>query len=76
MNFDYLAYNTLGHSCYLVYNIGLFMVPSIINEYHKRNPFVGLPVEANDLVFPINAVISCAAAALQCCFLEVTLFNF
>lgn len=71
MHFDYLAFNTVGHTCYMIYNLGLFTVPSIDEEYHRRHPFGANPVEFNDLFFPIHAVVLCITGIIQCCVYEV-----
>ena len=56
MHLDYLAFNTVGHVFYLIYNYGLFAVPAIEAEYYSRHPFESNPIEVNDLFFSIHAI--------------------
>ena len=56
MHLDYLAFNTVGHVFYLIYNYGLFAVTVIEGEYYTRHPFESNPIEVNDLFFSIHAV--------------------
>lgn len=72
MHFDFLTFNTLGFTCYLIYNIGLYSIPTIEEEYHKRHPFGANPVEFNDLFFPLHAVVLCITGIFQCCLYQVT----
>ena len=56
MHLDYLAFNTVGHVFYLIYNYGLFAIPVIEGEYYTRHPFESNPIEVNDIFFSIHAV--------------------
>ena len=71
LHFDYLAFNTLGHTCYMIYNLGLFAIPSIVDEFERRHPLSLNPVEFNDLFFPIHGVALCLVGILQCFIYEV-----
>ena len=71
LHFDYLAFNTIGHTCYMLYNVGLFAIPAVVNEFERRHPLSITPVEINDLFFPIHGVILCLVGIGQCCFYEV-----
>ena len=55
----------------MIYNIGLFAIPSIIDEFERRHPLSLNPVEINDLFFPIHGVILCLVGIVQCCLYEV-----
>jgi len=66
MHFDYLAFNMVGHTCYMVYNVGLYSVTSVKEEYQRRHPFGANPIAINDIFFPVHAVILCLIAIVQC----------
>jgi len=66
LNFDYLWLNLLGHSCYNLFNIGLFWIPIIQHQYFEKYPkgFV-IPVQINDLAFSMHAVFATFVTVLQ-----------
>ena len=70
--FDTLALNTVGHTCYMVYNVGLYSVPSVKEEYHRRHPFGINPVKINDIFFPLQTLVTLSIAIYQCCSYEVS----
>lgn len=55
----------------MIYNVGLFAIPSIVDEFERRNPLSLSPVEFNDLFFPIHGVALCLVGIFQCCIYEV-----
>lgn len=59
LNFDFLALNLTGFIAYSVFNIGLFWIPYIKEEFLKRNPNGINPVNANDVFFSLHAVLLC-----------------
>ncbi|XP_028301032.1 cystinosin [Gouania willdenowi] len=59
LNFDFLALNITGFVAYSVFNIGLFWVPSIKEEFLSKNPDGINPVSANDVFFSLHAVLLC-----------------
>uniref|UniRef100_A0A8D3CGU0 Cystinosin n=2 Tax=Scophthalmus maximus TaxID=52904 RepID=A0A8D3CGU0_SCOMX len=59
LNFDFLALNLTGFIAYSVFNIGLFWVPYIKEEFLEKNPNGINPVEANDVFFSLHAVLLC-----------------
>ncbi|XP_039985308.1 cystinosin isoform X3 [Xiphias gladius] len=59
LNFDFLALNLTGFIAYSVFNIGLFWVPFIKEEFLKRNSNGINPVNANDVFFSLHAVLLC-----------------
>ncbi|XP_077439912.1 cystinosin isoform X2 [Vanacampus margaritifer] len=59
LNFDFLALNLTGFLAYSVFNIGLFWVPAIKEEYLQRNPNGINPVKANDVFFSLHAFLLC-----------------
>jgi LCT (Lysosomal Cystine Transporter) family transporter len=70
LNFDFLAYNLLGFSVYSAYNIGLYWVGPVRQEYFNRHPGQLIPVQLNDVIFSIHATIITTFTIGQCFFLE------
>ncbi|KAF6728676.1 Cystinosin [Oryzias melastigma] len=65
LNFDFLALNLTGFIAYSVFNIGLFWVPYVQEEFLKTNPNGINPVNANDVFFSIHAFLLCAVYVCQ-----------
>ncbi|KAM8888187.1 cystinosin isoform 1-T1 [Synchiropus picturatus] len=65
LNFDFLALNLTGFIAYSVFNIGLFWVKFIQEEYLKKNPNGINPVSANDVFFSLHAVLLCLIYIIQ-----------
>lgn len=65
LNFDYVYLNIVGHSVYGAFNVGLFWVKTIQDEYKTEHPYGVIPVQANDVFFSIHAVIACAVVLTQ-----------
>ncbi|XP_018557367.1 cystinosin [Lates calcarifer] len=59
LNFDFLALNLTGFIAYSVFNIGLFWVPYIKEEFLRKYPNGINPVNANDVFFSLHAVLLC-----------------
>ncbi|XP_071759601.1 cystinosin [Centroberyx gerrardi] len=70
LNFDFLALNLTGFIAYSVFNIGLFWVPYIKEEFLKRNPNGVNPVNANDVFFSLHAVLLCLVYICQAAIYE------
>jgi len=70
LNFDFLSLNIVGFSLYGCYNVALFWISSIQEDYHSRHPRGVIPVQANDVFFPIHAVFACAVTIVQCIIYE------
>jgi len=66
LNFDFLALNIVGFTLYGLYNIGLFWIRPIQDEYLSRHARGVIPVLANDVFFPIHAVFACTVTIVQC----------
>ncbi|XP_071343457.1 cystinosin [Trachinotus anak] len=65
LNFDFVALNLTGFIAYSVFNIGLFWVPYIKEEFLNRNPNGINPVDANDVFFSLHAVLLCLVYIIQ-----------
>uniref|UniRef100_A0A673X5L0 Cystinosin, lysosomal cystine transporter n=2 Tax=Salmo trutta TaxID=8032 RepID=A0A673X5L0_SALTR len=70
LNFDYLALNLTGFIAYSVFNVGLFWVPYIKEEFVKKNPNGVNPVDANDVFFSLHAVVLTLVYICQCAIYE------
>ncbi|KAI5626684.1 cystinosin precursor, partial [Silurus asotus] len=66
LNFDFLALNLTGFIAYSVFNIGLYWIPYIQEEFLKGNPNGVNPVEANDVFFSLHAVVLTLIYICQC----------
>lgn len=66
LNFDFLSLNVIGFTVYGFFNVGLFWIPSIQDEYFKLHPQGVNPVQANDVFFTIHAVLACILTISQC----------
>ncbi|XP_062251767.1 cystinosin isoform X2 [Platichthys flesus] len=70
LNFDFLALNLTGFIAYSVFNIGLFWVPYIKEEFLMRNLNGINPVNANDVFFSLHAVFLCLVYISQAALYE------
>lgn len=59
LNLDFLALNLTGFIAYSVFNIALFWVEDIKEEFLKSNPNGVNPVTASDVFFSLHAVLLC-----------------
>lgn len=58
--------NVLGFACYTQFNLSLFLSPLVRQEYMQRFGTTDIPVELNDVVFGIHALIMSSVLAVQC----------
>lgn len=65
LNFDFLALNLTGFIAYSVFNVGLFWVPYVKEEFLKKSPDGINPVNANDVFFSLHAVLLCLIYVIQ-----------
>ncbi|XP_039301264.1 cystinosin homolog, partial [Nilaparvata lugens] len=65
LNFDFMALNLLGFTLYAVFNFGLYFVPEIEKEYFERHPTGTNPVQMNDIVFAVHALLQ-RYSIIQC----------
>lgn len=66
LHFDFLSLNTIGFFLYSVFNICLYWIPYIENEYFKRHPYGVNPVQLNDVIFSMHAFVACCIQVFQC----------
>jgi len=65
LNFDFVCLNLMGFTCYSIFNIGLFFLPVIQQEYREKTPLSNIPVESNDVFFALHAVTLTAVVIIQ-----------
>lgn len=70
LNFDFLALNLTGFIAYSVFNIGLFWIPYIKEEFIKSDPNGVNPVDANDVFFSVHALALTLVYICQCVLYE------
>jgi hypothetical protein len=58
--------NVLGFACYTQFNLSLFLSPVVKQEYRLRFGTPDIPVELNDVVFGLHALVMSCVLALQC----------
>lgn len=58
--------NVLGFACYTQFNLSLFLSPVVRGEYMQRFGTTDVPVELNDVVFGLHALIMSLVLAIQC----------
>ncbi|KAK9885592.1 hypothetical protein WA026_012350 [Henosepilachna vigintioctopunctata] len=66
LNFDFLALNLIGFSLYSIFNIGLYFIDEIEEEYFARYPRGLNPVQLNDVFFAVHAAIATVVTIVQC----------
>ncbi|XP_072018726.1 cystinosin-like [Amphiura filiformis] len=72
LNFDFLGYNITGFLAYACFNIGLYWIEPVWEEYQKLHPYGVNPVLLNDVFFSIHAVILCTITILQALIYDVS----
>lgn len=70
LNFDFIVLNLTGFVAYSVFNVGLFWVPYIQEEFLKKDPNGVIPVDANDVFFSLHAVVLTLIYICQCVIYE------
>lgn len=66
LNFDFLSLNMVGFILYGVFNIGLYSIPEIKEEYSRLHPRGLNPVHLNDVFFAVHATIATLITIVQC----------
>ncbi|XP_063305389.1 cystinosin [Pelobates fuscus] len=70
LSFDFLALNLTGFIAYSVFNVGLFWIPYIREEFLQIYPSGVIPVDSNDVFFSLHAVLLTLITIVQCCIYE------
>ncbi|KAM9035951.1 cystinosin [Sarcophilus harrisii] len=66
LSFDFIALNLTGFIAYAVFNIGLFWVPYIKEQFLHQYPAGVNPVDSNDVFFSLHAVALTLVVIGQC----------
>jgi len=66
LNFDFLCYNITGFLAYGFFNVGMYWVPGVQNEYFDNHPRGINPVQLNDVIFTLHAVLVTVFTIFQC----------
>ncbi|XP_043439329.1 cystinosin isoform X1 [Prionailurus bengalensis] len=66
LSFDFVALNLTGFVAYSVFNIGLFWVPYIKEQFFLKYPNGVNPVDSNDVFFSLHAVALTLVIMVQC----------
>ncbi|KAJ4439689.1 hypothetical protein ANN_07817 [Periplaneta americana] len=75
LNFDFLSLNIVGFILYSLFNCGLFWIKDVEDEYFSRYPRGLNPVQVNDIVFSLHAVIATLFTIIQCFIYEVNQYT-
>ncbi|XP_059151677.1 cystinosin-like [Physella acuta] len=70
LSFDFVLFNVTGFIAYSCFNVGLYWIPSIKEEYFKDNEDGVSPVQINDVIFALHALAVSLFIALQCVIYE------
>ncbi|XP_056662922.1 cystinosin isoform X2 [Monodelphis domestica] len=66
LSFDFIALNLTGFMAYAVFNVGLFWVPYIKEQFLQEYPSGVNPVDSNDVFFSLHALVLTLVVILQC----------
>ncbi|XP_062815704.1 LOW QUALITY PROTEIN: cystinosin [Anolis carolinensis] len=70
LSFDFIALNLTGFIAYSVFNVGLFWIRPVKEQFLSRYPNGVNPVDANDVFFSLHAVAVTLLTILQCLLYE------
>ena len=65
LSIDFQMLNFLGFMCYSAYNLALFCIPAVQQEYRHAYS-ANIPVGLEDVVFAVHAAAITAATLVQC----------
>ncbi|GFN95207.1 cystinosin [Plakobranchus ocellatus] len=66
LNFDFLCYNITGFLAYGFFNVGMYWVKEVSDEYFRHHPRGINPVQLNDVIFTLHAVLITSITIFQC----------
>ncbi|KAH1178946.1 cystinosin [Mauremys mutica] len=70
LSFDYVALNLTGFIAYSVFNVGLFWIAYVKEQFLRQYPNGVNPVDSNDVFFSLHAVALTLFLIFQCCIYE------
>ena len=65
LSFDFVLLNFVGFACYSAYNVGLFWVPAIKQQYADAHDGNDSSVRSSDVFFSLQAVVACSIGLVQ-----------
>ncbi|KAK3794613.1 hypothetical protein RRG08_003759 [Elysia crispata] len=66
LNFDFLCYNITGFLAYGFFNVGMYWVNEVKEEYFSHHQRGINPVQLNDVIFTLHAVFITFITIIQC----------
>ncbi|GJQ70983.1 hypothetical protein Trydic_g897 [Trypoxylus dichotomus] len=66
LNLDYVVVNITGYATYALFNLGLYYIPAIREQYAERYPFSIMSVLPNDIFFGLHGLVLTLYIGLQC----------
>ncbi|KAF2879598.1 hypothetical protein ILUMI_26572, partial [Ignelater luminosus] len=66
LNFDYLALNIVGFTLYSLFNLGLYFIPEVEDEYFQKYPGGLNPIQENDVFNTLHATLATSLLIAQC----------
>ncbi|XP_075247540.1 cystinosin homolog [Convolutriloba macropyga] len=66
LNFDFLSFNMLGYIVYSIFNVGLYWIPKVQDEYRDEHPGQLIPVKLNDVFFSLHGGLLTAITIGTC----------
>ncbi|XP_046550260.1 cystinosin-like [Haliotis rubra] len=66
LNFDFLSYNITGFLAYGFFNVGMFWIPLVQQQYFHQHARGVNPVQLNDVIFTLHAVFVTVVTIGQC----------
>ncbi|XP_006761551.2 PREDICTED: cystinosin isoform X1 [Myotis davidii] len=70
LSFDFVTLNLTGFVAYSVFNVGLFWIPHIKEQFFLKYPNGVNPVAINDIFFSLHAVALTLVVLVQCLLYE------
>uniref|UniRef100_A0A0B6ZNS1 Cystinosin homolog n=1 Tax=Arion vulgaris TaxID=1028688 RepID=A0A0B6ZNS1_9EUPU len=70
LSFDFVVFNITGFVAYSCYNVGLFWIPTVREEYFLDHPDGINPVQVNDVFFALHAMTITFVVIIQCFIFE------
>ncbi|BFZ16838.1 hypothetical protein BsWGS_19877 [Bradybaena similaris] len=70
LNFDFLCYNITGFLAYGFFNVGMYWIPLVKAQYIDEHPRGINPVQLNDVIFTLHAIVITLLTIVQCIIYE------
>ncbi|KAK2701559.1 cystinosin homolog [Artemia franciscana] len=72
LSLDLVVLNFWGHTVYGLFNFGLYWIPQVKREYFNIHPLGVQPVQLNDCMFSLHAIVAAGFTFAQCFVYERT----